>query len=279
MRAALLPILAATAWTLLAPPSARAQGPRRWTPVNATPAVPAAVPDVPALQIAARSPALVTASSLALPGMGQLMLGKRRWAVYSVVELAGWVIHLDRRRAGRRLRADYRELAWITARGLPVPREDGDWDYYETLSHWRRSGAFDLDDAAGGVQPEMAADSYNGSVWALARDLYLPAGAGADHPAWARALAYYEEHAIPPELLWDWTGREAILDLYGRLIDQSDEALRTATAVLGAVVANHLLSAADAFVSSRLGVDLEVGAAPVLGRGASGFEWMVEVRP
>ena len=67
---------------------------------------------------------------------------------------------------------------------------------------------------------------------------------------------------------------------YKALIDRSDEALRTATIVLGAVVANHLFSAADAFVSARL-ARAPVSAATALRAvpGGLAMEWRIELRP
>lgn len=234
---------------------------------------------------AAPSVGLVTGASLLLPGTGQLVLGQRRWIVYAALELAGWAFHLDRRRTGRRLRGEYRDLAWTEARGAaPQPRLDGDFEYYEALEHWSRSGTWDADPRLEGLQPETDPGSYNGFVWALARDLYLPPGASEADPRFAQALAYYEERAYRPELLWDWTGKEAALDRYIRLIDGSDDALRTATVVLGAVVANHLLAGVDAFISARgrrAGEGIELAGGTALHRTPSGtvVEWRVEVRP
>ena len=118
-------------------------------------------------------------------------------------------------------------------------------------------------------------------IWALARDLYLPVDADEGHAAYDRALAYYEQRAIPPELRWDWTGKESGLEEYGDLIDRSDEVLRMATVVLGAVVANHLLSAVDAFVSSRLARNAAVASRVDLRShpGGPALEWSVELRP
>jgi hypothetical protein len=213
--------------------------------------------------------------------MGQLLLGQRRWTIYAGAELAGWLVHLDQLRQGRKHRKTYRNLAWVAARGMPQPREEGGWEYYEALGSWNRSGAFDADDGQPGVQPEMDPATYNGAIWELARDLYLPEGAGPGHPAWTRALDYYHGRAIQPAFLWDWSGREEHLMEYRELIDRSDEALRTATVVFGAVVANHLFSAVDAFVSSRLGRPTPVSANVQWRELASGtaLEWRVEVRP
>jgi hypothetical protein len=270
------------ALALLAPLPAAAQarlvfpvgeGETRATTLAAAPLFPQE-PDV-------RAAALATGSSLVLPGMGQLLLGQRRWTVYAGVELAGWLVHLDRLRQGRRYRKAYRDLAWIAARGMPQPREEGGWEYYEALGSWNRSGAYDANGAQAGVQPELDPATYNGAIWELAQDLYLPDGAGPTHPAWSRALEYYARRAIQPAFLWDWTGREEHLTQYRDLIDRSDEALRTATVVFGAVVANHLFSAVDAFVSSRLGRTAPVSAAVgwrELAAGAA-LEWSVQVRP
>jgi hypothetical protein len=252
---------------------------------TAFPLVPAHGTTTPAVQSVdapdGREIALATGSSLLLPGMGQLLLGQRRWTIYAGAELAGWLVHLDRLRQGRKHRKTYRDLAWVAARGMPQPREEGGWEYYEALGSWNRSGVFDADGGQPGVQPEMDPGTYNGAIWELARDLYLPEGAGPTHPAWARALDYYDRRAIQPAFLWDWSGREEHLMEYRDLIDRSDEALRTATVVFGAVVANHLFSAVDAFVSSRLGRPTPVSANLGWREHASGtaLEWRVEVRP
>ena len=228
------------------------------------------------------APAVATVASLVLPGTGQLLLGQRRWPLYAGLELAAWLVHLDRGRRGRQLRREYRELAWTVTRvGSPEPRRDGDWEYYERLVSWPRSGAFDSDSEREGVQPETDPSSFNGSVWALAWDLYLADGGGGEHPAYARALEFYQKRAYPPELLWDWTGNEASLRHYADLIDRSDEALRLATVVVGAVVANHLFSAVDAFVSSRLRAAETVTVTSGLRAraGRHGLEWQLRLRP
>jgi hypothetical protein len=227
-------------------------------------------------------PGVVTAASLIVPGAGQLLLGQRRWTIYAALEAVGWLVHLDRRRSGRHLRTEYRDVAWQFARDAsPEPRQDGDWEYYERLEHWTASGDWDAEPARAGVQPESDAQTFNGSVWALASDLFRPGGEGEGSQAYAAALAYYQARAVPPELLWDWTGQETSLERYRELIDRSDEDLRTATVVLGAVVANHLFSAADAYVSSRLARPSPVGASVGLRPAPRGLavEWRAEIRP
>ena len=246
------------------------------------PAVQRSVPRWDSAEPPALSPGLATGASLLLPGTGQLLLGKGRWVLFAGLELLGWLVHLDQRRDGHRLRTEYVDMAWMVARsGAPRPGSEGDFEYYERLGSWTRSGNWDADPARVGVQPEDDGDTFNGATWALAQDIFLPPGEGEGHPSFANALEFYQDRAYPPELLWDWTGKEASLNQYRDLIKRSDEALRTATVVLGAVVANHLLSAVDAFVSSHLPVGGSVSASAGLRERAHGpvLEWTFEVWP
>ena len=253
-------------------------GPRRDT---AWVVASSAAPDPRPLDFPGISTALVTAASLALPGTGQLLLGQKRWAVYALLEFTGWLVHLDQRRYGHQLRNQYFDLAWMVARsGNPQPRREGDWEYYERLGSWSRSGRFDADPVRAGVQPEVDPGSFNGATWELARDIYVTSGAGEGDPSYTKALAFYENRAYPFELAWDWTDKEAGLRQYRSLIEESDEALRSSTVVLGAVVANHLFSAVDAFVSSHV-ASSPVSANASLRALPSGFAlaWTVEIRP
>lgn len=199
------------------------------------------------------APALsVPLRSLAVPGWGQWVLGQRRSAVYAAAEAALWVVWAERRAGAGDLRNRYRDLAWVTARGGTGPRRDGDWSYYETLTKWIRSGAFDRDPVTPGIQPEEDPSTFNGSVWSLARAIHLGGGGGGPgDPRYAAAVAWYGERAYGDGFLWDWTGREGALAEFRELIGGSDRRFRQATTALGAVLANHLLSAADAFLSSR----------------------------
>jgi hypothetical protein len=202
--------------------------------------------------------------------------------MFAGLELLGWLVHLDQRRDGEQLRAEYVDMAWTVAQsGEFTPGSEGDFEYYERLGSWTRSGNWDVDPTRAGVQPEDDVDTFNGATWALARDIFLPPGAGEGHPSFASALEFYQHRAYPPGLLWDWTGKEASLNQYRDLIKRSDDSLRTASVVLGAVVANHLLSAVDAFVSSHLPVGGLVSASAALRERTQGpvLEWMLEVRP
>jgi hypothetical protein len=204
-------------------------------------------------------------ASLLVPGLGQRMLGQRRAWVYAGLELVGWALYVERRRAGGDFRDRYRDLAWDVARIQAGPRVDGAFSYYETLTEWTRSGAFDADAGSPGLQPESDATTFNGSIWQRASGLFLPDGPGVptNDPGYVRALEYYTERAYGPDFLWDWTGTGDARRDFGELIHESDERFRQATNLVGAVLANHVVSAIDAYLSARgLGARLDVGVAP-----------------
>jgi hypothetical protein len=215
------------------------------------------------------SPAGTATRSLVLPGWGQRALGQRRSLAYAAAEAVAWGFWIERRGKGADLREAYRDLAWTAARLRIGSRADGPWPYYEALSKWTRSGAFDRDPSAPGVQPEEDPATFNGSAWALARQLHFRGGKPVPgDPTWEAALTWYRTHAYGEAFLWDWTGRREELAEYQRLIHDSDDRFRQATAALGVVLANHLLAGTDAFVSARLSgrAQLRVGpAASALG--------------
>lgn len=211
------------------------------------------------LNEAARGPGSATSflSSLLLPGSAQWMHGQNRSYLYLGLEVLGWIGFLHERHQGADYRDGYRDLARTYA--LLAHEESGapgGFGYYETLGEWVASGAWDVEPGTEGLQPEMNPDTYNGSIWSLATDLYLSGEGGTDDPeAYRRALLYYQERAYPPEQGWDWSGNTARMAWYRDLIERSDESFRRSTVILGAVVANHLLSAVDGFLSSRLSFD------------------------
>lgn len=226
------------------------------------------------------SPGSLAARSLVVPGWGQRAQGQGRALAYAVAEAALWIFWADRRGRGGDLRNDYQDLAWETARGARGIRVDGAWSYYENLSKWRRSGAFDQEASAPGIQPEEDPSTFNGSTWQLARDLYFGGRSAAPgDPAYQAALAWYAEHAYGEAFLWDWTGLEPAQDRFRDLIHGSDERFREATTVLGAVLANHLLSAVDAFVSAQVPGVVESRLAPAGPRAPPGLTLEVGWRP
>lgn len=191
--------------------------------------------------------------SLALPGVGQHVLGQRRKWIYAAIEVVGWAAFLERRSAGGEYRDRYRDFAWEQGRVQTGSRMDGDFDYYETLSKWASSGAFDTDAGLSGVQPEMDTATYNGSIWSLASQIFIPGGGPVPEtdPAFQSALGYYMERAYGTEFLWDWSTSPGGRQELAGLIEASDDRFRQATTALGMVIANHLASAVDAYLSTR----------------------------
>lgn len=193
-------------------------------------------------------------SSLAAPGLAQYRLGSRRWLFYAGVETLAALLYVSRRSDARGERRAYRDLAWTAARtGASLgARRDGDFAYYEALSNWTASGAWDADPSRPGIQPETDPSTYNGSVWALAAALYdLDAAAARDSPRFGRALEYYQEHGYASPFLWDW-GEGSERERFSRLVERSDRLFGQARRALWIVVANHVASALDGFVSVRL---------------------------
>lgn len=213
---------------------------------------PAAGQEVDAETLRARRAAANTLLSLALPGTGQLRDGKRRGWAYLALEAVAWGAWGQRRHRAGVLRTEYRDLAWESGRIRSGARVDGDFPYYERLSTWPRSGAYDAGPDPG-LQPETDPGSYNGYVWSLAAGQFLggrPPDPGSD--GYARALDYYRTRAYGEAFLWDWSTDPDAQARVADLIEQSDERFREATVVLGAVLANHLVSAVDAYLSTSL---------------------------
>lgn len=197
--------------------------------------------------------------SAVIPGAGQWLLGKDRWPAYLAVELWAWIQFLDWRKEGHRLQTQYKDLAWLVARRISTgPRTDAGWEYYEALTHFQSSGAYDSDPLIPGVQPEENPTTFNGSIWALAQELYLPENPenpvqeGSD--SYKKASDYYLARAYAPGLAWNWGTNTLHREEYTGLIRDSDEVLRSSTGMIGVILANHLLSAVDALVSGRLGI-------------------------
>ncbi|MFH1763505.1 MAG: hypothetical protein ABIF09_04860 [Gemmatimonadota bacterium] len=197
--------------------------------------------------------------SAVVPGAGQWLLGQERWPAYLAVELWAWIQFLDWRREGHRLQTQYKDLAWLVARRVSTgPRTEAGWEYYEALTHFQSSGAYDSDPLTPGVQPEGNSTTFNGSVWALAQEIYFPENPenpvqeGSD--PYKKAFDYYLSRAYAPGLAWHWGANTLHREEYTGLIRDSDEALRSSTGMIGVILANHLLSAVDALVSGRLGI-------------------------
>jgi len=172
-------------------------------------------------------------------------------------EVWAWVQYFESRTEGHRLQAAYRDLAWLVARRVSTgPRVDGSFEYYEAMTQFTASGAFDRDPTQPGVQPEEDPETHNGSVWALAGEIFfsddsdLPPEVDSDQ--YNQALRYYLSRAITPNLAWNWSDNQLQQSEFADLIRSSDENLRRGTTMIGLILANHLLSAVDALVTGRL---------------------------
>jgi hypothetical protein len=213
-------------------------------------------------EIQVKTPGKAALLSAVVPGAGQWLQGQNRWSAYAAAEIWAWVVFFDRRREGKGLQERYRDLAWDVARRISSgPRTEGSWEYYEALTRFNSSGAFDADPTQTGVQPEADPETFNGSVWVLAQEIFIPeSGEGpADpgSPSYQRAFQYYSSRAYGPEFAWNWGTNTLYQEEYAELIRASDEDLRGSTTMLGVILANHLLSAVDALVSGRLGMEGE----------------------
>ena len=205
-------------------------------------------------ELPAVSPGRAFLYSALFPGLGQRKLGKGRWLAYLAVEGVAWISFGRAQRSATDERGQYQDLAWDVARSFNGPRVDGNFRYYETMEKFLASGAFDTDSAAPGIQPEMDPSTFNGRVWSLATEIYFPAGAnpGPGDPEYEAALVDYQTRAYAERFEWSWAGQSASWTDYMDLIDSSDGSFRRASQFLGVVVANHLLSGVDAFVTARI---------------------------
>lgn len=223
--------------------------------------------------------------SLLVPGWGQRAAGRGHWWAFTGIDLLAWTGFVLHRMEGARHRTAYRDLAWEVAR-VPFwsgPRRDGPWSYYELMGRWAASGRFDErpDDEA--LHPETNEETFNGTVWGLARDLHLPAGSGSvdvEDPAYQEALAYYRRRAVPPDLQWDWQEGEESLARFRDLVRNSDEAFRLGTTFVGIALVNRFISGAEVWMAahSDLMASIPVTVRPRLGLEPEMERWQLNVR-
>jgi len=194
-------------------------------------------------------------ASAAVPGLGQLLLGQDRGIVYLAVEAFALSAYLRQSTLGRSEGARFRSLAFEVARRAFGPAiRDTAFEYFETMTRYRDSGAFDRDPGPA-FAPESDASSYNGSVWLLARQTYWEDPAVPPDPAspeYFRAIQFYQERAVGPNFQWSWRNAPLEHQEFSAAIRSSDAAYRRAGNFLGLLLANHVVSAADALVSTRL---------------------------
>ena len=193
--------------------------------------------------------------SAIVPGSGQAMSGSSRAIPFLAIESFAWTSFVRHSIQYRRRRDGYRDLASKVARApFSSVRPNGDFEYYERMTHYLEAGRYDLV-AGGAVEPETDTSTYNGAVWLLARRTYwtdpsvTPAMTSAE---WTRAIVFYESRAYDQLYRWSWTAAPQEYTAFVRLIDESNDANRLAMLDLGVVIANHVLSTVDAYVTLRL---------------------------
>ncbi|MEO7501285.1 MAG: hypothetical protein ABIW94_01475 [Gemmatimonadaceae bacterium] len=217
-----------------------------------------------------RGPSLTTATlaSAILPGAGQALLRSGRAFIYAGIEALGWVRYSRQQNDGDRFRTRYRELSRTVARSAFNPAgPDGDWDYYERMEKFAASGAYDRV-AGGDVDPESDASTYNGSIWLLARQTYWrdpETSPGPSSPEFQSALAFYTRRAVPTDLRWSWVGAADGFQQYRRSVAASNTAFKRAEQTAGLIIANHILSAVDAYLAVRMRLSNQVGGGTTLG--------------
>ena len=194
-------------------------------------------------------------ASLVVPGTGQLLAGQDRGAVYLAAEVyvVSRFFQLDRQ--GIREAERFRRLAFdVARRPFTIARRDTVWEYYETMERFVESGAFDSDPGSA-FAPESDPTTYNGSVWLLARRTFWPdpnTPPPPTSPEYQDALTFYRERAVGPDFLWSWRDASLEQQAFRDAIRRSDNAYRMAQTQLGLLLANHVLSAVDAMISSQV---------------------------
>lgn len=254
MRAVALAVLG-----LAVVPSALAQSPDAGftfsTIIVTPPGVDVRVLPMSPLPRAPRPPWWAPLASAAAPGTGQAILSQKRWLPYLAFEVWAWIQYIDTRRDGGRRRRDYQAIARDVARSpFPGPYPVGDFEYYEHMLKNIESGDFDVV-PGGPIDPESDTTTYNGRRWLDARRLFWEdpnSAPPSDSELYLRALEFYEGNAIPTQYRWSWRSAQFEYDVFRRAIVRSNVAYKRSVAYLGVIIANHALSAVDAFVTLRL---------------------------
>ncbi|MCA1605712.1 MAG: hypothetical protein LC775_09615, partial [Acidobacteria bacterium] len=105
------------------------------------------------------------------------------------------------------------------------------------------------------MEPEPDETTFNGTTWRLARltfweDPEIPPPRGSLE--FQRALEFYANRAIQEEFRWSWRNAQFEQDVFSRTIERSNSAFKLSSQYLGVLIANHALSAVDAFITLRL---------------------------
>jgi hypothetical protein len=195
-------------------------------------------------------------ASMLLPGSGQLAAGQSRGIIYLALE--AWLVSsaITEGHTGQTQRNQYQDLAFdIARRPFVTFRIDGPWDYYESMEKFVESGRYDL--SSGPIfAPETDTTTFNGFTWQLARRTFFPnpdSTPDIQSAPYQAALNFYKARAVADAFRWSWRGARLEQDVYRQAILTSDNAFRARTNYLGALVLNHLSSAIDALISTRMG--------------------------
>jgi hypothetical protein len=261
--------VATVAFLLIPPAAAQTAQPARWSVAgreargrptgaplaSASPVLPRAVIDLRPPPISARTaPWWAPIASAIIPGSGQALQKQRRAIAYLAVDGFLLAQYADAARNGRTRRREYWRLARI-ARSFYTNRfPTGDFEYYERMEQFVESGAFDLN-PGGDLEPETDTLTFNGITWRLARETFWENPEAEPPPeseAFRSALDFYARRAVQPEFRWSWRNAQLEQDLFRRTIERSNGAFRLSSEFLGMIIANHALSAVDAFIVVRL---------------------------
>jgi len=215
------------------------------------------------------------------------MLDQNRFLPYLALEAYAWVKYMADSREGAKQRDGYRRLARLVARSqFSNTAPTGNWEYYERMEHYVESGVYDAI-PGGTIQPEPDTTTYNGSVWLLARQTYWEDPSIAPDPAsdaYVKAIAFYAQRAVTPNYRWSWRDAQLEQDLFRRTIARSNDYYRRAAQDLAVVIANHVLSTVDSYVTVRLrnrrgltGRTAPGGAVGPAGAGEDGYDLTFQV--
>ena len=195
-------------------------------------------------------------ASAILPGLGQVRLKKDRFVGYLAAEAFLILQYAKNNKEGNDNTREYRSIARdIARRNFPGTHPDTAWQYYEKVAKYSESGVFSRSTFGGPTIPETDAATYNGEQWIQARQAFgipLDLPDATRNPNYGEALALYEARAIPQAYGWSWRDAQLEKDVFTKTIGRSNDAYRRANNALVALIANHLLSAVDAFASVRL---------------------------
>ncbi|HWP37415.1 MAG TPA: hypothetical protein VNL18_07665, partial [Gemmatimonadales bacterium] len=148
-------------------------------------------------------------ASAVAPGLGQLLGGQDRGAVYLVTEIYLFARFVSEQREARREADQFRDLAFEVARRPFGPGvRDTAFGYFEEMAQFIESGPFDTDPGAPLVPPGDER-TFNGHIWRLARETFFQNPDSLPPPQaeeYQRALEFYRRRAVGPNFQWSWRG-------------------------------------------------------------------------